>query len=74
MDGEFDFDEECELLEQECELYSGVGTAALTPAGARHDGNVIRPPVVNNLIEEHDTMAPSRQHLPVGVNAFLITD
>jgi hypothetical protein len=63
VDGEFDLDEEFELLEQESELLSGVGTASLAPA--RHaDGSVVRPPMVSNLIEEHD--APSRQHVPGG--------
>ena len=68
-DGEFDLDEEFELLEQECELLSGVGTASLAPA--RQEGGLIRPPVVRNLIEEQDS--PSRQHVPIG-NASLVTD
>jgi hypothetical protein len=71
VDCEFDFDEEFELLEQECELYNGVGTASLS-ASARQEGNVIRPQVVNNLIEEHDT--PSAQHLPGSGNVSLITN
>lgn len=66
---EFDMDEEFELLEQECELLSGVGTASLTPA--RQDSVVIRAPVTSNVIEdEGDT--PSRQHAPD--NPSLISD
>ena len=85
VDGEFDFDEEMELLEQECELISGVGTALLTPA--RQDGGVIQrqPAVVNNfnginglsnldnVFEERDSGdTPSVQHLPVIANASLV--
>ena len=62
---DFDLDQEFELMEQECELLSGVGTAAI----ARQGESVVRPPSVSNLIEE----APSRQHLPV-INATLITN
>jgi hypothetical protein len=79
VDGDCDFDEEFELLEQESELFSGVGTASLMSQSARHEiGSGVtqvshnRPSVVNNLIE--DTDAPSRQHLPAGGNASLITD
>ncbi len=65
VEGDFDLDQEFELMEQECELLSGVGTAAI----ARQGESVVSPPAVSNLIEE----PPSRQHLPV-VNATLITN
>ncbi len=69
MDGDFDIDEEFELLEQENELYSGIGTASL--ASTRQEGSVVRPPVITNLIEENDT--PSRQQLPA-VDISLISN
>jgi hypothetical protein len=53
---EFDMDEEFELLEQESELASGVGTAAL--ASARQDG-IVRAPVLENALDDD---APSQQH------------
>jgi hypothetical protein len=71
VDGEFDMDEEFDLLEKECELLSGMGTASLMPVSARQEGSVVRPPAITNLIEEQDT--PSRQHLPGG-DVTLITN
>lgn len=52
MDADFDFDEEFELLEQECELISGIGTAM----SARQGENVIEPPVINTLVEESPSL------------------
>lgn len=64
VDGDFDLDEEFELLEQECELFSGIGTAAITPTTTNtkvtREEIRIEPSMINTLIEE----APSRQHLP----------
>ena len=64
-DGGFDLDMEFELMEQENELMSGMGTAANRQECVTH------PPVVDNLIDE-----PSQQHLPgVGItSAVLIMD
>ena len=45
MDENFDMDEEFELLEQESELLSGVGTASLT------NSRQIRAPVVTNALD-----------------------
>jgi hypothetical protein len=53
-------DMEFEMMEQECELLSGIGTAY-----ARQEGET-KAPTLSNLIEE----PPSQQHLPV--NAALI--
>jgi hypothetical protein len=61
-EGDFDLDEEFELLEQECELLSGLGTAA-----RQKDNGVVEPSMVNTLIEEE----PSQQH--VKINAALIS-
>ena len=65
MDDNFDMDEEFELLEQESELVSGVGTASLTNSRQ----NMVRAPVVTNttnVIEDSDNTrnVASRQHLP----------
>ena len=58
-DGDFDLDEEFELLEQECELASGIGTASIIASNKQQDNGIIgiEPSMVNALIEE----APSRQ-------------
>lgn len=75
VDCDFDFDEEMELLEQECELLSGVGTASLTSATvAKQEGGVNKPAVINNQnslsnlnnpFEERECgEAPPVQHVP----------
>ena len=57
LEVEFDMDEEFEMLEQENELLSGVGTAA----AARQGTVVVRAPTTDNAIDDD---APSRQHVP----------
>ena len=65
VDSGFDLDMEFDLLEQENELLSGMGTAA------NRQESVTHPPAVDNLIDE-----PSQQHLPgAGItSAVLIMD
>ena len=70
---EFDMDDEFELIEQECELLSGVGTASLAPT--RQDSSsqsvAVRAPEISNAIEDEGNVS-SRQHVP-GISALLPT-
>ena len=65
VEGDFDLDMEFELMEQECELLSGIGTAAIA---RQEGGGETIAPAFRNLIEE----PPSQQHLPV--NSALIAN
>jgi hypothetical protein len=68
MEGDFDMDEEFELLEQENELLSGVGTAASARQNHANAGAVaVRAPTTTNLIEDEGNI-PSRGHAVVPVD------
>jgi hypothetical protein len=68
MEGDFDMDEEFELLEQENELLSGVGTAASARQNHGNAGAVaVRAPTTTNLIEDEGNI-PSRAHAVVPVD------
>ena len=60
---DFDFDEELELLEQECELLGGLGTASL--ARARQEGDANKPLMVNNLSGVNGQINNQNNPMPV---------